>query len=119
MSTVSSTAATCARHNVPLSIRLTNAPNAAPTFFCPVCESEHNPRLTMPSGRCGCPTCTVSKSLRELDTATNAWMEREAEVEMSYVWLLDEVREVLKDPKLPVSARRRLAKALEVCRDDG
>lgn len=62
---------------------------------------------------CECPVCTVSRALRDLDGATNAWVEREAEQEMRLAWLRSEVAAVVRSP-LSLLVRRRLRKALEV-----
>lgn len=47
---------------------------------------------------CRCPTCTVTRCLRELDVATNVWLERETESNMTLHWLVDEVERFLTRP---------------------
>lgn len=70
--------------------------------------------------QCGCPTCCTSRGLRDLlrahsqlESATEAWLEREFETDMEYHYLRDEVRAVLalRWWKRP---RRRLREALRV-----
>ncbi len=64
------------------------------------------------STRCGCPTCSASKAMRDLDAAHNAWLEQSSDAEMRLAFLLDEVIDVL--PSLSPEQFFRLQAALRV-----
>lgn len=53
--------------------------------------------------------------MEDLDAIHNAWLEREAETDMSLAWLRDETEAVLQMPWWkPRASRRRLAEALRI-----
>lgn len=62
---------------------------------------------------CPCPICTVNRSVKAIEAATDTWVEREANLECDHYYLLDEVRAALSTPwwKRP---RRHLREALHV-----
>lgn len=64
---------------------------------------------------CDCPICAAASSMRGLSAAHDAWVEQSGETEMKHAWLVQEVQATLRNP-LAIFVRRRLKKALELCR---
>lgn len=62
---------------------------------------------------CGCKTCTISAALRLLEGGIDVWLDEEFNRSMSLYYLADEVREAVKNPRMPATTRRRLVAALD------